>query len=227
MTLGRVAWAHVPDREQMDRRMGEKNMTPTIELLQDIWQKEIREDFCARMLINEHTLQAALYHHLRSRDEDRTFRVVVEVTDFLMSKGKGIPDMVVLDRRKFTVEAVIELKCSPGAIVYEGDVKKLATWAARVETRKSLKDVFEVDPETLAWADDGVDGYDGYYKFGSHTNWIFAAIGPGDCVWSDVETLRSLVRSTNTRAADANFWLFSGIFNRGQSFEVVRLYGDR
>lgn len=202
-------------------------MTPTIELLQDIWQKEIRDDFCARMLINEHTLQAALYHHLRSRNQDRRFRIVVEVTDLLMSKGKGIPDMVVLDCQEFTVEAVIELKCSRGAIVYEDDVKKLATWAAMVESGECPKDVFEKNPETLAWADDGVDGYDRYYKFGSHTNWIFAAIGPAECDWSNVEALRSLVRRTDSRAVDTNFWMFSGIFDRGQSFEVVRLYGDR
>ncbi|MBL7222066.1 MAG: hypothetical protein ISS69_18300 [Phycisphaerae bacterium] len=201
-------------------------MADTIESLKGIWENQIRNDHEAGMFINEHTLQAALYHHIRTIEQIQGLRVVVEVTSFMMRKVNGIPDMVVLrdDDGKKTVEAVIELKCDANAFRYQEDIEKLATWAAMVDSGECCKDVFEANPRTLCWADCGVENYDSYYEFSADTHWIFAALGPSGCDAFDAERLQKIIRTVHQRAANANLWLFSGIID-GQSpgFGALRL----
>ena len=197
-------------------------MVDTIDSLKSIWKKEIREDHENGMFINEHALQAAMYHHIRTHGEAR---VVVEVTKFMMDEAKGIPDMVVFRDYKGekTVEAVLELKCQASAIEYEKDIKKLATWAAMVDSGKCCKDVFEMNPKTLCWADDGEAKYKSYYKFTADTQWIFAAIGPAGPAF-DTEELQKVIRRVGPQALNANFWLFSRIIeDKLQRFDTKRL----
>jgi len=202
-------------------------MADTIELLKSIWENQIRKDHEAGVFVNERTLQAALYHHVRTIEENQGLRVLVEVRDFMMSKVDGIPDIVVLRdyKGKKTVDAVIELKCSPNAFEYKKDITKLATWAGMVDSGECRRDVFEANPKTLCWADYGVEeDYGSYYEFSTDTHWVFAAVGPGSCDAFDAERLREIIRSVDNRAANANFWLFSGIID-GESpgFDTKRL----
>ncbi|MDP6849223.1 MAG: hypothetical protein QGI24_10600, partial [Kiritimatiellia bacterium] len=103
----------------------------TIDLLKKIWTVDIAKDFQDATLINERTLQAAIYHHLRNQGSSLGLSVRLEVQDFKL--GLGIPDMVVVNtgKGKRTVEAVIELKFLPKnkGIVYENDIEKLVLWS--------------------------------------------------------------------------------------------------
>jgi len=201
-------------------------MADTIELLKNIWGNQIRKDHQAGMFINERSLQAALYHHIRTIEQSLGLRVVVEVKAFMMRKVKSVPDMVILcdDRGKKTVDAVIELKCER-IIDPENDIKKLVTWATMVESGECPKDVFEANPKTLSWADYGVEDYDSHYEFSADTHWNFAAVGPADCGAFNAQRLQEMIQTANkNRASNANFWLFSGIID-GDSpgFDAQRL----
>ena len=182
----------------------------TIDLLKTIWTKDIAKDFLGATLINERTLQAAIYHHLRNRGSSLGLSVRLEVQDFNL--GSGIPDMVVVKtgKGKRIVEAVIELKLLPKnkGIVYEEDIKKLVSWAQAVHAGQGhCTDRLDVAPETLDW-----DGE--RYTFTPKTNWIFAAIGADDCGAFDHECVSryatSCVSKRGIDITELNLWLFPG-----------------
>jgi hypothetical protein len=180
----------------------------TIDLLKKIWTVDIAKDFQDATLINERTLQAAIYHHLRNQGSSLGLSVRLEVQDFKL--GLGIPDMVVVNtgKGKRTVEAVIELKFLPKnkGIVYENDIEKLVLWS-QASQDGSRTDKLDVDLRTLDW-----DGKP--YKFTPDTNWIFAAIGDDDCDAFDLECVSrhatSCVSKSDIDINELNLWLFPG-----------------
>ena len=184
-------------------------MKKTIDLLKMIWTKDIARDFKGGTLINERTLQAAIYHHLRNQGGPN-LGVRLEVQDFKL--GLGIPDMVVVktEGQNRVVEAVIELKLLPKdkGIVYEHDIRKLVGWAQAVHAESGLDDRFDVDLETLDWAG-------GRYTFTSETSWIFAAIGAEDCDGLDHKTVGNEARKhaskTGADVSELNLWLFPAV----------------
>ena len=184
----------------------------TIELLKTIWTKDIAKDFKKGTLVNERTLQAAIYHHVRNRGLRLGLGVRLEVQSFNL--GLGIPDMVIVKAKgeKRIVEAVIDLKLLPSnkGIVYQGDIRKLVGWAQAVHADPDLDDRFDVDPKTLDWTG-------GRYKFTTETSWIFAAIGADDCAGLDHRIVGDYARKhTSKKGADIsqlNLWLFPGMLS--------------
>ncbi len=184
----------------------------TIKLLKRIWTEDIAKDFEDRGLINERTLQAALYHHLRDQG-DPELGVRLEVQEFKL--GMGIPDMVIVRATKSArmVEAVIELKLLPRnkGIVYEGDIRKLVGWAQAVRSGER-SDRFDVDPATLNWTGER-------YVFTKETNWIFAAVGTNGSDGLDPKVLRNHAKNhADKKGADIgelNLWLFPGVLGEG------------
>ena len=174
----------------------------TIDLLKRIWTVDIAKDLQSGTLINERTLQAAIYHHLRNQ----------EVQNFNL--GLGIPDMVIVNTGEGMrmVEAVIELKMLPKdkGIVYEDDIKKLVGWTQAVNIDSCIDDKFDVDPKTLYWAGDP-------YQFTSKTNWIFAAIGAAGCGAFDLDCVSchatSCINKEGIGLNELNLWLFPGFLD--------------
>ena len=191
----------------------------TIELLKRIWTEDIAKDFQTGTLINERTLQAVMYHHLRTQGESHGLSVRLEVKKFM--SGSDIPDMVVLSTResKKEVDAVIEFKLLPGnkGIVYEKDIAKLIGWAVASRSKAGSDDRFDVDPQTLDWAGD-------LYKFTPRTSWIFAAIGAGDCGALDRQGVSAyatdLAKGKPYDINELNLWLFQGVLG-AQAFGPV------
>jgi hypothetical protein len=180
----------------------------TIDLLEKIWTVDIAEDFQCAMLINERTLQAAIYHHLRNQDSSLGLSVRLEVQDFNL--GLGIPDIVIVNtcKGKRIVEAIIELKLLPKnkGIVYENDIEKLVGWAQAAHIGQCT-DRLDVDPKTLDWDGDR-------YTFTAETHWIFAAIGNKDCGAFDPECMAqyatSCVSKKGIDVSKLNLWIFPG-----------------
>ena len=180
----------------------------TIDLLEKIWTEDIATDVGGGGLVNERTLQAAMYHHLRNQGGPG-LGVRLEVKNFM--SGSGIPDVVVVntEAEKRVVEAVIELKLLPSnkGIVYQDDIAKLVGWAqaAHAGTRS---DSLDVDPKTLDWAGER-------YKFTPETSWVFAAIGADGYDGLDCELVRqhatSCANKKGTDIGELNLWLFPGV----------------
>ena len=181
----------------------------TIDLLKKIWTEDIATDFGGGGLVNERTLQAAMYHHLRNQGGPG-LGVRLEVKKFM--SDSGIPDVVVLntEEEKRVVEAVIELKLLPNnkGIVYEGDIAKLVGWAQAAHAGRCPDDSLDVDPKTLGWARER-------YKFTPETSWVFAAIGADGYDGLDRECVGSYARSCankeGTDIGELNLWLFPGV----------------
>lgn len=189
----------------------------TIDLLTRIWTENIAEDLRGATLINEATLQAAMYYHLRNQGLPLGLSVRVEVQKFMSGSGK--PDVVVVNtgEGKRVVEAVIELKFKNEGIVYERDIEKLVGWAQAVQAG-SCTDRLDVDPETLAW-----DGEP--YRFTPETSWVFAVIGADGYDGLDRECVSSHARKCANKKVDIgelNLWLFPGVLG-GDFRPVVKL----
>ena len=198
-------------------------MTPTIELLKRIWTNDIAKDLQSGTLINERTLQAAMYHHVRSQGKSHGLSVRLEVKKFM--SGRGIPDMVVVNTRKSKreVEAVIEFKLGPSnkGIVYQTDIRKLIGWAvatrSKRRSKRRSKDRLDVHPETLVWAGD-------LYTFTPRTSWIFAVIGTDGYDALDSKYVAKYATdyagSKGYEIDELNLWLFPGVLGK-QAFGPV------
>lgn len=186
-----------------------------IQLLIDIWREEIQSDYRKGIIINERTLQAALYHYLRQRKPE--LHVVAEVKRFMMRDAPGIPDLVVcsggLGKKPGLVEVVVELKCFPGRLGYRSDIKKLATWASEVHSRAGIQDCFHIDPGTLNWADYKNDKYK-WFRFTDQTQWVYAPIGErekNEVGAFSLDALKTAVpKQDQDRVPLGNFWLLFG-----------------
>lgn len=192
----------------------------TIDLLKTIWTKDIAGDFRDATLINERTLQAAMYYHLRNQGLPLGLSVRLEVKTFMSESG--IPDVVIVNtgEDKRVVEAVIELKLLPKnkGIVYQDDIEKLVGWAQAVHAGPCT-DRLDVDPATLEW-----DGEP--YRFTPETSWVFAAIGPDDCGAFDRERVSryatGCVSKRGLDISELNLWLFPGVLG-GRFGPVAKL----
>ncbi len=164
----------------------------TLELLTGIWENKIQADFSRGILINESTLQAALYHHLRCAAP--SLMVVTCVTAFGCRWGPSqqVPDMVICDQSAGDVVAVVECKFDK-YVRYKDDVTRLADWAKKVHGQSAqdqpVTDSFEIVPESLEWPQSQHPSYH-RYKFTSNTLWVFAAIALHDAVGVDVRNVR-------------------------------------
>ena len=190
----------------------------TIELLKRIWTNDIAKDLQSGTLINERTLQAAMYHHVRSQGKSHGLSVRLEVKKFM--SGRGIPDMVVVNTRKSKreVEAVIEFKLGPSnkGIVYQTDIRKLIGWAVASRCDGGFDDKLDVDPLTLEWARP--------YRFTPRTSWIFAVIGTDGYDALDRECVAKYAANYANRKrydiSELNLWLFPGVLS-AQAFGPV------
>ncbi len=189
-----------------------------IETLGQIWKRNIKRDYQEGTIINEATLQAALYHHLRSvSSHEKEVHVVAEVTRFLgEDTRKGIPDLVICDPDKRTVEIVMELKLDPGRLRYEQDIRKLARWAAKVQAqpRHEIRDVFTVNPGTLCWTDYKNDENDNsiWYRLSAKTHWVFGGIGTSKNNNNGAFSIPALRKAAGRKKNIPweRFWLFAG-----------------
>ncbi len=208
---------------------GRTNIMTTIDLLKRIWTEDIAKDLQTGTLINERTVQAAMYHHVRTRANSHGLSARLEVQKFMpdsdkpdIGSGAGVPDMVVVSDQesKREVDAVIEFKLREydKGIVYEKDIGKLIGWAARCG--RCSGDRFDVDPQTLHWAGD-------LYRFTSETSWIFAAIGGDgwDALKPDVvaQYAQTYAQSVQADMSQLNLWLFRGIFGEPPHFDTIKL----
>ena len=119
------------------------------ELLGQSWTK--MTDEYARGLINsEATMQASLYHHLRSMVEGLAIFLEpgLESEDWEDSGKTYKPDMVICQGQ--TVLAIVELKCSPeDAFASKNDIKKLCAYAKHWNNNKTGKtgQPLDLDPQ--------------------------------------------------------------------------------
>jgi N6-adenosine-specific RNA methylase IME4 len=182
-------------------------MAKTIELLRRIWKTAIQTDYRSGILQYEGTLEAALYHHLRSLRASGLS--VITQPRFFMSNGRRgkVPDMVVMQEKGKHVDAVIEVKFVPAGIKYQPDIDKLVSWARRT-SRSPQKAYLKLDPQTIQLST--VDAFCVTHK----THWIFAGIGPDGVEALCPDFVRRYL-NTRRRTKFGHFWLFAGIVGGG------------
>ena len=120
----RLLWAaaHVERLGVKEKNMSASDNAITSEVLrafQSAWSDSTK-DYAARLINSEHTLQAAVYHHLRCtlRHEFSVFtEAVIRLPDGIAEetkKGKVIVDLLVCHQAE--IVAAIEIKYTPREI---------------------------------------------------------------------------------------------------------------
>lgn len=113
--------------------------TEVLQAFQSAWSKSTR-DYAARRINSEHTLQAAVYHHLRSslRDEYSIFTEAVirlpDGTNEETSKSKVVVDLLVCHQEE--IIAAVEIKYMPRSSPTIESVRKDVLSLSRVTNRK-------------------------------------------------------------------------------------------
>jgi hypothetical protein len=156
-------------------------MEKVAEIIEKIWKEDIGKEFQDGDLLYEGDLRAAFYHHLRNRTN---YKVFAEYDGLL---GGGDPDIIIADGEKRVALAVVEFKFEVGCVVYEHDVKKLASWAKHSLKRDHMIKLV-LDPRTRTF-----DGRK-VYKAAPLIFWVFACIGEPDSNAFDPSFHRKLLK---------------------------------
>jgi hypothetical protein len=132
-----------------------------IKAFQLAWNESIK-DYTSRMINSEHTLQAAIYHHLRQSLRDG-FQVFTEAVIYLpesvmneTGKSKVVIDLLVCHQQ--IIIAAIEIKYSPRSAPSVNSIKKDILSLSRITSRLRRDDRVSIEiprflssgPETMS-----------------------------------------------------------------------------